>query len=54
MKIIAPGRVYRNDSDVSHTPMFHQIEGLLVDERVTFGDLKACSPNSSGSYSARA
>ena len=40
VKIIAPGRVYRNDSDVSHTPMFHQIEGLLVDKRVTFGDLK--------------
>ncbi|MCA9810105.1 MAG: phenylalanine--tRNA ligase subunit alpha [Candidatus Dadabacteria bacterium] len=40
VKIIAPGRVYRNDSDVSHTPMFHQIEGLLVDEGVTFGDLK--------------
>ncbi|HML95102.1 MAG TPA: phenylalanine--tRNA ligase subunit alpha [Thermodesulfobacteriota bacterium] len=40
VKIIAPGRVYRNDSDVSHTPMFHQIEGLLVDECVTFGDLK--------------
>lgn len=40
VKIIAPGRVYRNDSDVSHTPMFHQIEGLLVDENVTFGDLK--------------
>jgi phenylalanyl-tRNA synthetase alpha chain len=40
VKIIAPGRVYRNDSDVSHTPMFHQIEGLLVDEHVTFGDLK--------------
>lgn len=40
VKIIAPGRVYRSDSDVSHTPMFHQIEGLLVDEDVTFGDLK--------------
>ena len=40
VKIIAPGRVYRCDSDVSHTPMFHQIEGLLVDEHVTFGDLK--------------
>jgi len=40
VKIIAPGRVYRCDSDVSHTPMFHQIEGLLVDEDVTFGDLK--------------
>lgn len=40
VKIIAPGRVYRCDSDISHTPMFHQIEGLLVDEHVTFGDLK--------------
>jgi len=40
LKIIAPGRVYRCDSDVSHTPMFHQIEGLLVDVGVTFGDLK--------------
>ena len=40
IKIIAPGKVYRCDSDVSHTPMFHQVEGLLVDEKVTFGDLK--------------
>ena len=40
IKIIAPGRVYRCDSDVSHTPMFHQIEGLLVDKDITFGDLK--------------
>lgn len=40
IKIIAPGRVYRCDSDVSHTPMFHQIEGLLVDKAITFGDLK--------------
>jgi len=40
VSIIAPGRVYRRDSDVSHTPMFHQVEGLLVDENVTFGDLK--------------
>lgn len=40
VRIICPGRVYRRDSDVSHTPMFHQIEGLLVDKRVTFGDLK--------------
>jgi phenylalanyl-tRNA synthetase alpha chain len=38
--IIAPGKVYRSDSDVSHTPMFHQVEGLLVDKGVTFGDLK--------------
>jgi len=40
MRIIAPGRVYRCDSDVTHTPMFHQIEGLIVDESVTFADLK--------------
>ncbi|OPY12357.1 MAG: Phenylalanine--tRNA ligase alpha subunit [Syntrophus sp. PtaB.Bin001] len=40
VKIISPGRVYRPDSDVSHTPMFHQVEGLLVDRGVTFGDLK--------------
>ena len=38
--IIAPGAVYRCDSDVSHSPMFHQVEGLLVDAHVTFGDLK--------------
>jgi len=38
--VIAPGKVYRRDSDVSHTPMFHQVEGLLVDRGVTFGDLK--------------
>ena len=40
VSIIAPGKVYRRDSDVSHTPMFHQVEGLLVDRGVTFGDLK--------------
>ncbi|MGQ0793192.1 MAG: phenylalanine--tRNA ligase subunit alpha [Deltaproteobacteria bacterium] len=40
VKIIAPGKVYRCDSDVSHSPMFHQIEGLLVDEGITFGHLK--------------
>ena len=39
-KMICPGRVYRCDSDLTHTPMFHQIEGLLVDEKVTFADLK--------------
>jgi phenylalanyl-tRNA synthetase alpha chain len=38
--VIAPGKVYRSDSDVSHTPMFHQVEGLLVDKGITFGDLK--------------
>jgi phenylalanyl-tRNA synthetase alpha chain len=41
VRVIAPGRVYRCDSDLTHTPMFHQVEGLLVDEDVTFGDLKA-------------
>lgn len=40
VRIIAPGTVYRRDSDLTHSPMFHQIEGFLVDERVTFGDLK--------------
>jgi phenylalanyl-tRNA synthetase alpha chain len=38
--VIAPGRVYRRDSDVTHTPMFHQIEGLLVDKKVTLTDLR--------------
>jgi phenylalanyl-tRNA synthetase alpha chain len=41
IRIIVPGRVYRRDSDLRHTPMFHQIEGLLVDEGITFGHLKA-------------
>jgi len=40
LKVIAPGRVYRCDSDLTHTPMFHQVEGLLVDEQVSFADLK--------------
>lgn len=40
IRIIAPGRVYRVDSDVTHTPMFHQVEGLWVDERATFAGLK--------------
>ena len=40
LRIIAPGRVYRCDSDLTHTPMFHQVEGLLVDDRITFADLK--------------
>jgi phenylalanyl-tRNA synthetase alpha chain len=40
VRILSPGRVYRRDSDVSHTPMFHQIEGLLVDKGVSFADLK--------------
>ena len=40
IRIVAPGTVYRRDSDLTHSPMFHQIEGFLVDEKVTFGDLK--------------
>ncbi len=40
IRIIAPGRTYRCDSDMTHTPMFHQVEGLLVDENVSFADLK--------------
>jgi phenylalanyl-tRNA synthetase alpha chain len=40
LRILCPGKVYRCDSDISHTPMFHQIEGLLVDTHVSFGDLK--------------
>ena len=40
VRIVAPGKVYRCDSDLTHTPMFHQVEGLLVDENVSFGDLK--------------
>ena len=40
VRVIAPGKVYRCDSDLTHTPMFHQVEGLLVDQNVSFGDLK--------------
>ncbi|MDY0360472.1 MAG: phenylalanine--tRNA ligase subunit alpha [Desulforegulaceae bacterium] len=40
ISIIAPGKVYRCDSDLTHTPMFHQIEGLIVDKNISFGDLK--------------
>ena len=41
LAVIAPGRVYRVDSDATHTPMFHQVEGLLVDTDVSFGQLKS-------------
>ena len=41
LRIIAPGRVYRCDSDQTHTPMFHQVEGLVVDRNVSFANLKA-------------
>lgn len=40
LRVIAPGRVYRCDSDLTHTPMFHQVEGFLVDDKVSFADLK--------------
>jgi len=40
VRIIAPGKVYRCDSDVTHTPMFHQVEGLMVGDNISFGDLK--------------
>ena len=40
LRVIAPGRVYRCDSDMTHTPMFHQVEGILVDEGITFAHLK--------------
>jgi len=40
VRIIAPGKVYRRDADITHSPMFHQVEGLLVDYRVSFADLK--------------
>lgn len=40
LRIIAPGKVYRCDSDITHTPMFHQVEGFLVDRQVSFADLK--------------
>jgi phenylalanyl-tRNA synthetase alpha chain len=41
-RIIAPGRTYRRDSDATHTPMFHQVEGLLIDRRTHMGHLKGC------------
>jgi phenylalanyl-tRNA synthetase alpha chain len=40
IRVICPGRVYRCDSDLTHTPMFHQVEGLLIDEESSFADLK--------------
>ena len=40
IRIVCPGRVYRCDSDITHSPMFHQVEGLLVDRQVSFADLK--------------
>jgi len=45
LRVIAPGRVYRCDSDLTHTPMFHQVEGLIVDENVNFAELKGLLDN---------
>lgn len=42
IKIIAPGRTYRSDYDATHTPMFHQVEGLVIDKTTTMADLKGC------------
>ena len=40
VKIIVPGKVYRRDDDATHSPMFSQVEGLVIDKRITFGHLK--------------
>ena len=40
IRVIAPGKVYRRDSDITHTPMFHQIEGLVIDKGINFSHLK--------------
>lgn len=50
VRIIAPGTVFRRDSDITHSPMFHQIEGFLVDRKVTFGDLKGILTNFINEY----
>lgn len=42
IRIIAPGRTYRSDYDATHTPMFHQVEGLVIDKKTTMADLKGC------------
>ena len=45
IKVIAPGRTYRVDSDATHSPMFHQVEGLWIDENISFADLKGVYTN---------
>lgn len=45
IRVITPGRVYRRDSDLTHTPMFHQLEGLVIDEHCTFANLKGLLQN---------
>ena len=54
LRVIAPGRVYRCDSDMTHTPMFHQVEGLMVDEDVTFADLKGLLQDFASAFFGRA
>ncbi len=54
VRIIAPGRVYRCDSDLTHSPMFHQVEGLLVDRAVAFSDLKGVLDRFLGAFFERA
>ena len=53
IRIIAPGRVYRCDSDQTHTPMFHQVEGLVVDRHISFANLKAVLQQFVDSYFER-
>ena len=53
LRVIAPGRVYRCDSDMTHTPMFHQVEGILVDEGITFAHLKGVLEDFAGTYFRR-
>ncbi len=53
LRVIAPGKVYRSDSDHTHSPMFHQVEGLLVDESSNFGDLKGTLAQFVGAFFER-
>jgi phenylalanyl-tRNA synthetase alpha chain len=53
LRVLAAGRVYRRDADVTHMPMFHQVEGLWVDERVTFVDLKGLLTDALRAFFAR-
>ncbi len=50
LRIISPGRVYRNDYDQTHTPMFHQVEGLMIDKNVNFSELKGILHNFLNSF----
>lgn len=53
IKVLSPGRVYRADDDASHSPMFHQIEGLVVDKGITLCDLKGLLDAFSRRYSTK-